>query len=591
MISLVMTVRDGARFLAQAIDSVRAQTLSDWELVVWDDGSTDDTPSIIASHAQRDPRIRAFRSEAIGRRRALVEAHASARGDTLAWIDADDWLHPEALALTHAVLTRTGVDLVYTDHVIVDANGTSRGPGRRTRIPYSRRRLLVDFMTFHFRLFTREVFERAGGIDADREIAIDYDLCLRISEIGQIRHLAEPLYFYREHPEQMSTRRRAAQIEASAAAIRAALSRRGRSVEELEVDLVRGRFRLVPRPPPVRRPPTGWLRVALETVFPKHRGARACAHERTAVLGSWPARRPSVYAASHHEACEARGVTVVPIGDTLVALIRAVWAGRSGDTLHVHSLATLFDTADPARAIASSRVFVKTLDHALARGLRLVWTSRGPLGIHARHRGPEEWCHRALVERCDVVVTHWPTDLERLRALGAPSERTSFVPYPDVVHAYPEISRSAARARLGVDADLTTLVFLGGPPRGNVAKSMRELVVPHRVDQQHPRAVAERLAAADLAVVAPASDLTSSALATAMAFGKPVVAPELPGVLEVTGGRAFTYSARAGMTALDEAIQRACAARASWDELSRGRRTAMRASTWDAAVAAVIGTL
>ena len=190
-----MTVRDGARYLAQALESVRAQTFSDWELVLWDDGSSDDTLAIARSIAETEPRIRVFSGAPMGRRRALVEAHRQARGTYLGWLDADDWLAPDALARTHAVIATSRCELVYTDHIVVGSDGEQRGLGRRTRIRYSPHRLLLDFMTFHFRLFSRDVFERAGGIDANREIAIDYDLCLRISELGRIEHVAEPLYF------------------------------------------------------------------------------------------------------------------------------------------------------------------------------------------------------------------------------------------------------------------------------------------------------------------------------------------------------------------------------------------------------------
>src|SRR5262245_17025162 len=57
-VSVVMPVRNGARWLSEAVDSVLAQTFSDWELIVIDDGSTDATPSILAAFASRDPRIR-----------------------------------------------------------------------------------------------------------------------------------------------------------------------------------------------------------------------------------------------------------------------------------------------------------------------------------------------------------------------------------------------------------------------------------------------------------------------------------------------------------------------------------------------------
>ena len=59
---------------------------------------------------------------------------------------------------------------------------------------------IVVLMTFHFRLIRRECFEQAGGIDPYFESAIDYDLCLRLSEITQIKHLKVPLYEYRVHP-------------------------------------------------------------------------------------------------------------------------------------------------------------------------------------------------------------------------------------------------------------------------------------------------------------------------------------------------------------------------------------------------------
>src|SRR5262245_45436329 len=61
-VSIVLPVRDGARYLAQAIESVRAQSLCDWELVAVDDGSTDETPAILARFAAEDPRIRVVRN-------------------------------------------------------------------------------------------------------------------------------------------------------------------------------------------------------------------------------------------------------------------------------------------------------------------------------------------------------------------------------------------------------------------------------------------------------------------------------------------------------------------------------------------------
>jgi GT2 family glycosyltransferase len=121
------------------------------------------------------------------------------------------------------------VGMVYTDHQIIDAQGKSQGYGHRCGIPYSKDRLLVDFMTFHFRLMRRESFEQAGGIDPYFEAAIDYDLCLRLSEITTIKHLKVPLYEYRVHPQSMSHQSRSHQVQYAKAAVEEAIKRRGLS--------------------------------------------------------------------------------------------------------------------------------------------------------------------------------------------------------------------------------------------------------------------------------------------------------------------------------------------------------------------------
>jgi GT2 family glycosyltransferase len=126
----------------------------------------------------------------------------------------------------------------------MDDAGRVGGPGNRTKIPYSRNRLLIDFMTFHFRLMRRDVFDRVGGIDESIPGAEDYDLCLRLSEQTEIRHLARPLYFYRVHDRSVSSERRLWQIMQSKEAIARALARRGMDGEfDIDVELV-GRFRL-----------------------------------------------------------------------------------------------------------------------------------------------------------------------------------------------------------------------------------------------------------------------------------------------------------------------------------------------------------
>jgi len=240
-----MPVRDGARFLEAAVRSVLGQTFRDFELILWDDGSTDATPGMADALGAADTRVRVFHGPPRGVAVAMKEAHAHASGRYVGWVDADDVVQPTLLEETVAVLdAEPAVGVVYTDHVIMDAEGRGLGVGTRSGIPYSKERLLVDFMCFHFRLFRRACFDAAGGINASYATAHDYDFCLRMSEVCEMRRLPRALYGYRMHDGAISSGRRIEQIESSARAIREALSRRGMdATHELTVEIV-GRYGL-----------------------------------------------------------------------------------------------------------------------------------------------------------------------------------------------------------------------------------------------------------------------------------------------------------------------------------------------------------
>jgi glycosyltransferase involved in cell wall biosynthesis len=238
IVSLVMTVYNRENYLSIALDSILIQTYPHWHLTIWDDGSTDTSPAIAFAYAQLDPRIQFIPAQHTGRANALRAAIQAINRPYLAWIDSDDLLAPDALAATVNILdSNPQVGMVYTDHWIIDDSRTERlrqrgqtlGLGARCQIPYSKERLLIDFMTFHFRLLRRDVYDRVGGIDLEFPQAQDYDICLKISEITEIYHLQQPLYYYRVHPNTISLGQKDLQIERSATAVRNALVRRGLS--------------------------------------------------------------------------------------------------------------------------------------------------------------------------------------------------------------------------------------------------------------------------------------------------------------------------------------------------------------------------
>ena len=240
-----MTVFNRERYVAEAIESVLSQTWSNWELIVWDDGSSDRSVEIAKTFAAVDPRIKVYASQHIGRGPALAAATKEARGEFMGFVDSDDSLHFTALAQTAVVLENfPQVGMVYTNYTVVDEAGNELGEGKRCRIPYSKDRLLLDFMTFHFRLMRTEVFWQVGGIESKYNAAQDYDLCLKLSEVTEIHHVPKPLYYYRVHGNSISRSRQFEQVYYSSEAIARALKRRGLSDElDLFVEL-RPRFLL-----------------------------------------------------------------------------------------------------------------------------------------------------------------------------------------------------------------------------------------------------------------------------------------------------------------------------------------------------------
>jgi glycosyltransferase involved in cell wall biosynthesis len=227
-VSIVITTYNRANYLPTTVNSVLAQTYPDFELLIWDDGSTDNSAEIAFQYARLDKRLRVVAAPHQGRALSLKNAISQTTGTFVAWVDSDDLLAPTALQETVAILNaQPQVGLVYTNYQVLNEQGSVMGLGKRCNIPYSKDRLLVDFMLFHFRLLRRSVYEQVGGIDEAFVCAQDYDLCLKFSEVAEVYHLKQPLYFYRSHAQSISQQQRIEQILWSEQAIQNAIQRRG----------------------------------------------------------------------------------------------------------------------------------------------------------------------------------------------------------------------------------------------------------------------------------------------------------------------------------------------------------------------------
>ena len=194
VVSVLMSVHDGAATVREAIDSVLAQTLADLELIVVDDGSTDATPDILAR--VRDTRVRVHTQRRQGLTRALATAQALSRAPLLARLDADDVALPERLARQRAFLdAHPEVGLLGTGAREVDADGRAvRVIAPPTDDATIRRALIRENPFVHSSVaMRRSVVERAGGYDPRWPVAQDYDLWMRMSRLTRLANLGDVL--------------------------------------------------------------------------------------------------------------------------------------------------------------------------------------------------------------------------------------------------------------------------------------------------------------------------------------------------------------------------------------------------------------
>ncbi len=202
--SVIMpTFNSPPAFLAQAIESVLAQTYPNWELLAVDDGSTDPaTHRILRDFAARDPRVRpTFLPVNGGIARASNAALAQASGDYTALLDHDDMLAPHALhAFAEAIDRDPQADWLYSDEDKIDEAGRRSAPFFKP--DWSPAYFLSCMYTCHLGVYRTSLARRLGGFRPEFDFAQDYDLALRFAAATrQIVHIPDILYHWRTLPQ------------------------------------------------------------------------------------------------------------------------------------------------------------------------------------------------------------------------------------------------------------------------------------------------------------------------------------------------------------------------------------------------------
>ena len=209
-----MAVYDGALYVSQAVDSILAQTFADFELVIVNDGSADDTAQILASY--RDPRIVIVENERnLGLTRSLNRGLRASHGELIARQDADDVSLPDRLAQQVTYLdTQPTIALVGTGSRWIDEHDAVIKEWRPVSQPKEIHKVLLSVIPFlhgTFMLRRHCLRDIGGGYDESRPVAQDCDLLLRLSEQWDLANLPEILYVHRRHRDTLTARRKADQ--------------------------------------------------------------------------------------------------------------------------------------------------------------------------------------------------------------------------------------------------------------------------------------------------------------------------------------------------------------------------------------------
>ena len=208
LVSVVMAAYNCGRFIGEAIDSIVAQTYDNWELHIIDDGSTDDTERIVRRFAA-DPRVCYYQQANQGQTKAKNRGIALARGELVAFCDADDLWTPDKLALqVEALEEHPEAGIAYTRYCSIDESGAliADGPGAEM---YKSGWLTEDLFKTNLIPFGTVVLRTSclrelGPFDEQYRMGIDWELWLRLSTRYEFLFVDSVTQHYRIWGGQMS---------------------------------------------------------------------------------------------------------------------------------------------------------------------------------------------------------------------------------------------------------------------------------------------------------------------------------------------------------------------------------------------------
>jgi glycosyltransferase involved in cell wall biosynthesis len=211
LVSVAMAVYNEAEFLAEALESIRSQTYASWELICWDDGSSDGSWEILEGFALRDRRIRVFRDGIHrGVAGAANRAISNVRGELVARMDADDVAYPDRLERQVAYLRQHPEAVAVGGQcLLIDRRGNALGEKLFPTSPIKVRRMIFSTIPIQQPTMVVSCKRLPDGFIWYREgttVAIEVELIFRLFQYGQVGNVEQAVLKYRIHEGNISLR-------------------------------------------------------------------------------------------------------------------------------------------------------------------------------------------------------------------------------------------------------------------------------------------------------------------------------------------------------------------------------------------------
>jgi glycosyltransferase involved in cell wall biosynthesis len=203
LISIILPVYNGGKYLAISIERCLNQNFTNFELIIVNDCSTDNTLNIAYNYAEKDNRIIIINNEENKKLPASLNiGHREAKGDFVTWTSDDNIMKPNFLESLLNTLEKEEADLVYSDYDIINNDGKLK---REHKSGPTEHLIFGNIIGASF-LYKKEVFATLKGFDENLYLLEDYDFWLRASLKFKFIHCKENLYQYRLHENSLTAK-------------------------------------------------------------------------------------------------------------------------------------------------------------------------------------------------------------------------------------------------------------------------------------------------------------------------------------------------------------------------------------------------